>query len=162
CSPPFLVDDKYRGFSAAVAPAASAPPDASARRMCMDSRRGGALVCRKFFHREARMRPKSFTALWGTLTVLGSQTLRAQPQGQAVEEEIEVVGTTPLGALLDADRVASNVQRATAEDLERSAALDLADFMRRNLSSVFVNEAQNNPLQPDLQYRGFVGSPLLG
>jgi len=108
------------------------------------------------------MRPKSFTAMWGTLTVLVSQTLSAQQQGQAVEEEIEVVGTTPLGALLDADRVASNVQRATAEDLERSAALDLADFMRRNLSSVFVNEAQNNPLQPDLQYRGFVGSPLLG
>ncbi|MDX1562605.1 MAG: TonB-dependent receptor, partial [Gammaproteobacteria bacterium] len=25
-----------------------------------------------------------------------------------------------------------------------------------------VNEAQNNPLQPDVQYRGFVGSPLLG
>ncbi|HMB74494.1 MAG TPA: TonB-dependent receptor, partial [Gammaproteobacteria bacterium] len=29
-------------------------------------------------------------------------------------------------------------------------------------AGVFVNEAQNNPLQPDLQYRGFVGSPLLG
>jgi outer membrane receptor protein involved in Fe transport len=27
---------------------------------------------------------------------------------------------------------------------------------------VFVNEVQSNPLQPDVQYRGFVGSPLLG
>src|SRR5690606_12702524 len=77
-------------------------------------------------------------------------------------EEIEVVGTTPLGGLLDADRLASNVQSATAEALARSAALDLADFMRRTLTGVFVNEAQNNPLQPDVQYRGFVGSPLLG
>jgi len=34
--------------------------------------------------------------------------------------------------------------------------------MKRNLSGVFVNEAQSNPLQPDVQYRGFVGSPLLG
>ncbi|HLF11062.1 MAG TPA: TonB-dependent receptor, partial [Gammaproteobacteria bacterium] len=40
--------------------------------------------------------------------------------------------------------------------------LDLADFMKRNMASVFVNEAQGNPLQPDIQYRGFVGSPLLG
>jgi outer membrane receptor protein involved in Fe transport len=34
--------------------------------------------------------------------------------------------------------------------------------MRRNLGSVYVNEAQSNPLQPDVQYRGFSGSPLLG
>ncbi len=34
--------------------------------------------------------------------------------------------------------------------------------MKRNLGSVFVNDAQSNPLQPDVQYRGFVGSPLLG
>jgi outer membrane receptor protein involved in Fe transport len=34
--------------------------------------------------------------------------------------------------------------------------------MKRSMGSVFVNEAQSNPLQPDIQYRGFVGSPLLG
>ena len=34
--------------------------------------------------------------------------------------------------------------------------------MNRTLGSVFVNEVQSNPLQPDVQYRGFVGSPLLG
>lgn len=34
--------------------------------------------------------------------------------------------------------------------------------MKRNLSGVFVNDAQDNPLQPDVQYRGFVGSPLPG
>ena len=34
--------------------------------------------------------------------------------------------------------------------------------MKRSLGSVFVNDAQSNPLQPDVQYRGFVGSPLLG
>ena len=34
--------------------------------------------------------------------------------------------------------------------------------MNRYLGSVHVNEAQNNPLQPDIYYRGFVASPLLG
>ncbi|HEX6996939.1 MAG TPA: TonB-dependent receptor [Gammaproteobacteria bacterium] len=85
----------------------------------------------------------------------------AGAQGQVVDT-VEVIGTTPLGGGLDADRVAANVRRATAEDIERQGALDLADFMDRTLGSVFVNHAQNNPLQPDLQYRGFVGSPLLG
>ena len=96
----------------------------------------------------------------GALAALVSQALAAQ-QGQPMED-IEVVGTTPLGGLRDAREVAANVQSATAEQLRQSGALDLADFMRRSLASVFVNEAQNNPLQPDLQYRGFVGSPLLG
>jgi iron complex outermembrane receptor protein len=84
----------------------------------------------------------------------------AQPTNPA--EVIDVVGTTPLGSTVDADRIAANVQTVTAEELRRQGALDLADFMRRNLGSVFVNDAQNNPLQPDVQYRGFVGSPLLG
>lgn len=83
----------------------------------------------------------------------------AQPSGADV---VEVVGTTPLGGDLDADRIAANVQSATADDLRERGALDLADYMKRSMGSVFVNEAQSNPLQPDVQYRGFVGSPLLG
>jgi len=77
-------------------------------------------------------------------------------------EVIEVVGTTPLGGKLDTDKIPSNAQIATSEQIREQHSLDLADFMKRNLASVFVNEAQSNPLQPDIQYRGFVGSPLLG
>ena len=94
----------------------------------------------------------------GSASMLGGHPASAQQP----TETIEVVGQTPLGAGIDADRVAANVQRVTAEEIAAQRALDLADFMKRNLASVFVNEAQGNPLQPDLQYRGFVGSPLLG
>ena len=83
-------------------------------------------------------------------------------RGQPGDDAIEVVGTTPLGATRAVDEVAANVQTVDAEELREQRALDLADFMRRNLESVFVNDAQTNPLQPDIQYRGFVGSPLLG
>ena len=86
----------------------------------------------------------------------------AQSHAQPPLELVEVVGQTPLGAVVDVDKIASNTQQASAEQLRDQRALDLADFMKRNLASVFVNEAQNNPLQPDVQYRGFVGSPLLG
>ena len=77
-------------------------------------------------------------------------------------EIIQVVGVTPLGGDLDTDRIAANVQTASAAELREQNALDLTDFMKRSLGSVFVNDAQSNPLQPDVQYRGFVGSPLLG
>jgi iron complex outermembrane receptor protein len=103
--------------------------------------------------------------LWATSTALSlligtAPVALAQPSHRT--DVIDVVGTTPLGSTVDADRIAANVQTVTAEELRRQGALDLADFMKRNLSSVFVNDAQNNPLQPDVQYRGFVGSPLLG
>ncbi|HET7609968.1 MAG TPA: TonB-dependent receptor, partial [Gammaproteobacteria bacterium] len=77
-------------------------------------------------------------------------------------EVIEIVGVTPLGGDLDTNRIAANVQTASAAELREKNALDLTDFMKRSMGSVFVNDAQSNPLQPDVQYRGFVGSPLLG
>ncbi|HLF12770.1 MAG TPA: TonB-dependent receptor plug domain-containing protein [Gammaproteobacteria bacterium] len=86
----------------------------------------------------------------------------AHAQPGSTPDTIEVIGTTPLGGEIDADKIAANVQTATAEDIRARGALDLADFLKRDLGSVFVNDAQNNPLQPDVQYRGFVGSPLLG
>ena len=77
-------------------------------------------------------------------------------------ETVEVVGQTPLGGGVAAEQLPSTAQIVTADEIRAQRALGLADFMRRTLSSVFVNEAQGNPLQPDIQYRGFVGSPLLG
>ena len=77
--------------------------------------------------------------------------------------DIQVIGTTPLhGVGLPADMIASNVQSATSQDVERIQALDLSDFMNKTLGSVSINSAQNNPFQPDLKYRGFTSSPLVG
>ena len=77
--------------------------------------------------------------------------------------EIEVIGVTPMhGVGLPENKIPYNIQSATGEDLKRSQTLDISDFMNRNLGSVSVNESQENPLQPDIQYRGFTASPLLG
>lgn len=90
--------------------------------------------------------------------------LMLSPTGSAETlEEVIVIGVTPShGASLPVEKIPYNVQAATSEDIERSESLDLSDFLNRNLGSVTLNEAQNNPLQPDLQYRGFTASPLLG
>jgi outer membrane receptor protein involved in Fe transport len=55
-----------------------------------------------------------------------------------------------------------DTQRATAEDIAASGALDLSEYLNRRLGSVYLNATQNNPLQPDINYRGFTASPLLG
>ena len=77
-------------------------------------------------------------------------------------EEIVVVGVVPAGSSIQTDKLAYPVQTATAEDLENIAALSIADFLRQSFASISLNDAQNNPMQPDLQYRGFTASPLLG
>jgi outer membrane receptor protein involved in Fe transport len=100
---------------------------------------------------------KSFAWIVGLGVAAGAATQPSTPL-----EVIQVVGVTPLGGDLDTDRIAANVQTASAAELRDQNALGLADFMKRSMGSVFVNEAQSNPLQPDVQYRGFVGSPLLG
>jgi outer membrane receptor protein involved in Fe transport len=46
--------------------------------------------------------------------------------------------------------------------IESSDALDLSDFLNRNLGSVHVNDMQGNPYQMDVNYRGYTASPLLG
>jgi hypothetical protein len=35
-------------------------------------------------------------------------------------------------------------------------------FMSRRLNGVYLNEMQGNPLQPDVNFRGYTASPLLG
>jgi outer membrane receptor protein involved in Fe transport len=76
---------------------------------------------------------------------------------------VTVVGITPLpGVEQPVDHIPAPVQTATAADLDRSGALDLADFANRRLQGVHVNEMQGNPFQPDVNYRGYTASPLLG
>lgn len=76
---------------------------------------------------------------------------------------VNVVAATPLpGAQQDKSAIAAPVQVVTAEDLDRSHAIDLSSFMSRDMAGVYANGITTNPLQPDLNYRGYTASPLLG
>lgn len=74
----------------------------------------------------------------------------------AADGDIVVTAPTPLAdggtpfRSFDDDRI------------EAAHATDLTDYLRRMTGGVFVNDVQNNPLQPDINYRGFTASPLLG
>jgi iron complex outermembrane receptor protein len=76
---------------------------------------------------------------------------------------IYVTSTTPLhGSRLPKDHVAANIRIISAEDLADHKSLDVSTYMGEALGSVNTNAVQGNPLQSDVQYRGFLASPLLG
>lgn len=76
---------------------------------------------------------------------------------------MNVISVTPLDSRgVDADKLPGNIQTVTSEQLQKAQSISLAEYINRYLGGVSVNEAQNNPLQPDIYYRGFVASPLLG
>jgi len=83
--------------------------------------------------------------------------------GPTPTSTVTVVATTPLaGVDLEVGQIAAPVQTANQLDIENSAALDLSTFLNQRLNGVHLNEVQGNPVQADLNYRGYTASPLLG
>lgn len=80
----------------------------------------------------------------------------AGPEGDASDI---VIVATPLNG---DDRAPAPAETVLAADIDRAHALDITDYLRRMSGGVFINDVQNNPLQPDVNYRGFTASPLLG
>lgn len=92
-----------------------------------------------------------------------AQAPAAPPAAGGELPAIQVIEAAPLPGLdLPRDQIPGNVQTGTADDMERMHAPDLTNFMSRALGSVTVTETQGNPFQPDVNYRGFTASPLLG
>ena len=95
---------------------------------------------------------------------LGQHSPLARAEGGGFDEEILVVAPTPAGVGLGIkpERLPFTTQSGDSDALERAQSLDLTDYLNSSLGSVSINSAQNNPLQPDVQYRGFSASPLVG
>ncbi len=94
----------------------------------------------------------TLTALLCPLTVLADDI-----------EKISILGQTPLSSNISTEaNIIGSAQVITTEDISRAQATSLADHMRNQLVSVNISDVQNNPFQPDVQYRGFTASPLLG
>ena len=76
---------------------------------------------------------------------------------------VTVVGATPLvDVTIPVEEIAAPVQTLTGRDIDNSGALDVASYLSLRLNGVHVNETQSNPFQPDVNYRGYTASPLLG
>ena len=100
--------------------------------------------------------------------VLAAPGAVAQPAGVALPPvlalpDVEVVGTAPLtGSGLDRARVPANTQVLRRDDLVRSGPADALRTLDERIGGVSLDQAQGNPFQPNLVYRGFEASPLAG
>lgn len=109
----------------------------------------------------------AFALLACALPSAAHQAAQGRPDQHAkvpqFEERIEVVGVTPIhGTGMSRFRVPANVQVFTADRIGTSLELDVPTLLARRASSVHISEVQGGTFQPDLLFRGFVASPLLG
>jgi outer membrane receptor protein involved in Fe transport len=85
-----------------------------------------------------------------------SRTVRAAPTPV-------VYPTTPLsGSGIDIDKVPASVNVVDANQIDRVQSPNISDALRQYVPGIVVNEVTGNPFQPDVQFRGFVASPVAG
>jgi iron complex outermembrane receptor protein len=106
--------------------------------------------------------------------------------GAATLPEIRVIATTPVAppprakpaaaaaataestaavaqpGVVDQDKIPSNVQTLSAADFSYMTTPDLLQAMERALPGVALSDQTGNQFQLDLNYRGFIASPVIG
>jgi iron complex outermembrane receptor protein len=106
--------------------------------------------------------PKLFvTCLAG---ILGADAL-AQDQSAPVlppQWVVQVNAWPQPGAEMPVRLLPYTVQGLDAADFAQTQSTDVTDVLNRRLAGVALSNAQGNPLQPEVQYRGFSATPLLG
>ena len=107
-------------------------------------------------------RLRSIVPLIGSLIAMGSFTKVASADSSDNLQTIEVTATAIPGTSIDIDKIPGNVQILNAGDLTRNGAANLTGALNSNLSSININDDLDDPFQPDILYRGFEASPVLG
>jgi outer membrane receptor protein involved in Fe transport len=76
---------------------------------------------------------------------------------------VVVYPTTPLaGSSIDPDKVPASVSLVDADQIKQTGSLNISDALQKYVPGIIVNEVAGNPFQPDVQFRGFVASPVSG
>jgi outer membrane receptor protein involved in Fe transport len=72
-----------------------------------------------------------------------------------------VYPATP-GSAFAGDKVPSSINVVGSGQIERTGSPNLTDALRQSVPAVDINEVAGNPFQPNVAFRGFVGSPVAG
>ncbi len=77
--------------------------------------------------------------------------------------EVTVIGTSPLpGTGIDIDKIPGNTQTLSSTDISREGSPSVLTALKDELGSVSINDNLDDPYQPDILYRGFEASPVVG
>src|SRR5712672_3499362 len=109
--------------------------------------------------------------------IVVSRTAPAPKQGQAQNPRRTVRAlpprfvypTTPVSGLgsssssgIDVDKVPASVNIVDVNQIQRTQSLNIADALQKYVPAIIASEVTGNPFQPDVQFRGFVASPVAG
>ncbi len=114
------------------------------------------------------MRNSAQRLVWcmsATTLIAISPVVMAQqaPQNAHDLDEIVVVGVTPVpGFKVDKDKIPGNIQTLRSSDLTRNGAASVLGALDQQVSAVNFNDTLADPFQPDVLFRGFEASPVLG
>ena len=70
--------------------------------------------------------------------------------------------TTTAGSGMDVDKVPASVNAVGAGQIARTGSLNIADALQQQVPGIIISDTTGNPFQPDIQFRGFVASPVVG
>ncbi|OZA09191.1 MAG: TonB-dependent receptor [Methylotenera sp. 17-45-7] len=112
--------------------------------------------------KKTNMKPAMKLSWVAVMLALGSATVSADETGIKLKK-IEVYGTTPLPGLgLPLNRIPANIQIAAPKDINSQTGSSAADYMANNMQGVTVSDSSGNPWQPEINFRGYSASSLLG
>src|SRR5689334_1558958 len=63
---------------------------------------------------------------------------------------------------IEADKVPAAINAVGASQIEQTNSLNIADALQQHVPGIFISDTTGNPFQPDVQFRGFVASPVPG
>ena len=78
---------------------------------------------------------------------------------------LRVYPTSPVSTpstALDVSKVASAVNFVDTAQIQHTDSLNVTDALLQGVPAVDINEVSGNPFQPNVEFRGFVGSPVSG
>ena len=90
----------------------------------------------------------------------GTRAARARPK--AVYVPTAPTPTSDSAATVEADQVPASVNVVDSREIARTDSLNITTALEQRVPGISINEVTGNPFQPDIQFRGFVASPVAG
>jgi outer membrane receptor protein involved in Fe transport len=85
------------------------------------------------------------------------RVVRARPRPRAL------VATTPVpSAKEEPERVPMGTSVVDSRQIARTGSLNIGEALQQSVPGINLSEVTGNPFQPDIEYRGFVASPVEG
>ena len=79
------------------------------------------------------------------------------------KQKLYVYPTAPgVGSSIEVDKIPASINAVDSSQIRRTHSPDIAVSLQQYVPGLSINEVTGNPFQPDVQFRGFVASPLAG